>query len=279
LAEKIRLLPEDMQNLMYMRYVLHISPAITEDLLSLPHAKQRVQYAEGLLAYSMGLSESQKISQTCVEKAAEAALSQWMAEYDTENGLEKPSYSHQFREALKEIRAAQTYNRPVVLKRAVAAILVAAMLFAATITANAELRARFFRWLIETFPAFSQFSVGSSEADELNFDTLKNIKIGYIPDGFVLADVFEADPMIVYSYQNAAGNTISINADLPTGSPISFDTEDAEIHQIVLGDQTAYWWEKGNTCFLVWQKDGFSLNLVGEISYEEAVKIAEKIYF
>lgn len=280
LAGKIRLLPEDMQALLCMKYMFRVSPAIAEDLLSLPHAKQRAQFAEGLLTYSMGLSESQKISPSCMEKAAKAALSQWMEGYDTENGLAKPHYSRSFRKALKEIRAVQTYNHPVVIKRAVAAILVAAMLFAAAVTANAELRARFFRWLIETFPAFSQFSVvGSPEADELSFDTLKNIKIGYIPDGFVLTDVFEADPMIVYSYQNADGNTISINADLSTGSPISFDTEGAEIHQIVLSDQTAYRWEKGNTCFLIWQKDGFSLNLVGEISYEEAVKIAKKIYF
>jgi len=280
LVGKIRLLPEDTQNLLCMKYVFHVSPAIAEDLLSYPHAKQRAQYAENLLAYSMGVSESQKISQSCMEKAAKAVLSQWMAEYDTENGLAKPHYSRQFRKALKEIRTAQTYNHPVVLKRAVAIILVAAMIFAATITANAELRARFFRWLIETFPAFSQFSaIDVPQANELSFDTLKNIKIEYIPDGFVLTDVFEADPMIVYSYQDAAGNTLSINADLSTGSPTLFDMEDTEIHQIVLNGQTAYWWEKENTCFLVWQKDGFSLNLVGKISYEEAIKIAEKIYF
>lgn len=38
LAEKIRLPPEDMQDLLCMKYVFQVSPAITEDLLSLPHA-------------------------------------------------------------------------------------------------------------------------------------------------------------------------------------------------------------------------------------------------
>jgi len=280
LEKKIGLLPEQMRSLLFMKYIFHIGPDIAENILSIPYAKQKAQYAEALLAYSLGLSDRQRIAEACMEKSANAALEQLLTEYDTEIVFRRPYYSDKFKKALKEIKAAQKYGNHIALKRTAAAVLIAAVSFAATLTVNADFRARFFHWLVETFPEFSQFStVSEPDAGQPDFEKLKNMEIGYLPEGFVLTDSLEIDPMIVYRYQDASGKTITLNASLPTGSPVLFDTEGIPINQVTIDDQTAYWWEKDGLCYLVWRKEGFEFNLTGKTDHGEAIKIAKNIKF
>ena len=246
--------------------------------LSISDSKQKLRYAEMLLAYSLRLPDNQRISKTSMKQAAGVALGKLMLKNDIAVPAKNPNYSNKFRRRLKDIKAAQYYNGSLSLRRIGIAIVAAIIAFAMTITASAELRARFFDWLVETFPLFSQFGAASTvEPSSSDFERLQNMKLIYIPSGYTLVDTFEADPMIVYRYEDSSGNILSVNARTPTGSPILFDTENTKINEIMYNDQTAYWWYRDGICYFIWQQEGFELNIFGQVSYEKIIKIADNI--
>lgn len=276
LATKILLLPEYMKSLLFLKYIFYFKPKEVERILSISQAKQKLQYAELLLAYLLNLSDMNRISNTCMEKAASQAFSEYNLIGETTSI--KRNYSVKFRKQLKEIKAAQKYRNHITLKRVGIALIAAILSFAMTLTVSAELRERFVSWLVETFPLFSQFtSVSEVQPNQSDFERLRNMRLDYIPYGFVLIDSFEADPMVTYRYEDLSGNFLSINASLSTGSPVLADTEGVNPQNIIFNNQIAYWWEKDDLCYFIWQQDVFELNIVGQISYENAIKIAENI--
>lgn len=278
LTEKILLLPEYMKFLLFMKYIFYFDSNTVENILSIRYAKQKLRYAETLLAYSLRLTDEQFIAKSSMEKAVNVAMDRYMLNYNVDITVKRPHYSNNFRKVLKEIKAAKQCNSHIALKRVGIALIAASMSLLMAISVSAELRSRFFNWLVETFPLFSQFSaVNVLDSEQSDFEQLKHIKLNYIPDGFTLTDLFEADPMIVYSYEDQFGKVLSINASIPTGSPIQFDTEGVQINEVIFNEQIAYWWEKDGFCYLIWQKNGLELNIVGQISYEEALKILENI--
>lgn len=276
LATKILLLPEYMRSLLFLKYIFYFAPNEVERILSISQAKQKLQYAELLLAYLLNLSDMNRISNTCMEKAASQAFSEYNLIGETTSI--KRNYSVKFRKQLKEIKAAQKYRNHITLKRVGIALIAAILSFAMTLTVSAELRERFVSWLVETFPLFSQFtSVSEVQPNQSDFERLRNMRLDYIPNGFVLIDNFEADPMVTYRYEDLSGNFLSINASLSTGSPVLADTEGVNPQKIIFNNQIAYWWEKDDLCYFIWQQDVFELNIIGQISYENVIKIAENI--
>ncbi|ADY55301.1 hypothetical protein Sgly_0960 [Syntrophobotulus glycolicus DSM 8271] len=278
LTEKILLLPEYMRSLLFMKYIFYFDPNVAEEILSIRHAKQKLRYAESLLAYSLRLSDNQCVERTCMEQAVRQALNREISNEDTSIITLKPHYSNKFRNQLKGIKAAQRYSNHLTLKRVGIAIIAVIISFAMTITANAELRMRCFDWLVETFPLFSQFGPANAiESSPSDFERLKNMELNYIPSGFMLIDTFEADPMVVYRYEDSNGKVLTINVSVPTGSPILANTEDTQINEVILNEQIAYWWEKDSFFYFIWQENGFEINIVGQVSYEEILKISKNI--
>ena len=278
LTRKILALPEYMQSLLYAKYIWNLESKASEEIFSVHHAKQKLQYAKSLLAYSLRLTDEQVITDHCMEQATQSAIDSYMKNIGSEVAIKKPQYSDEFKKQLKEIKAAQMNNKPLSLKRVGIAIIAAILSFAMTITVNADLREKFISWLVETFPLFSQFtSVGEVQPNRSDFERLRNMKLNYIPKGFTYISLFEAEPMLVYNYEDSSGKSLSINASLSTGSPILADTEDTQVSEIIFNGQLAYWWEKDGLCYFIWQQDGFELNIVGQISHEEAMKIAKNI--
>lgn len=278
LTEKVILLPESMQALLFMKYIFCLDPNMAEDILSIPHAKQKLRYTEALLAYSLRLPNNQFIAKICMKQAVKDVFNSYMLGNNTDAVILNPHYSSKFRGQLKEIKAVQRYNKPITLKRIGITILAAIISFAMAITASAELRARFFNWMVEIFPQFSQFSATDIlETNPSDFERLKSMKLNYIPSGFTLVDTMESNPIVVYRYEDSSGKFLSVNARLPTGSPILFDTEDIKINEITYNGQVAFWWYSDGICYFIWQQEGFEINLFGQISYEEIIKIAENI--
>lgn len=267
LATKILLLPEYMKSLLFLKYIFYFKPKEVERILSISQAKQKLQYAELLLAYLLKLSDEQCISKACMKKAVRQALNEYMLSNTTKT-ITKPNYSFKFRKQLKDIKASQKNRNHLTLKRVGIALIAAILSFAMTLTVSAELRERFVSWLVETFPLFSQFtSVSGVQPNQSDFERLRNMRLGYIPNGFVLIDNFEADPMVTYRYEDLSGNFLSINASLSTGSPVLADTEGVNPQKIIFNNQIAYWWEKDDLCYFIWQQDVFELNIIGQISY------------
>ena len=277
LSEKILLLPQQLQILLYMRHKFNLGPDAVKNILYIENPKEKLYYAEALLAYTLGLPENHYISKSCLEKASIQALDQYVQTQNTSLTVLKPNYSKKLRNQLSEIKAAQRYNTVVVLKRTWITIVAAIISFIMTISASAELREQFFNWLIERFPLFSQYSV--IDSSPVNFNQLKNMELKYTPIGYVLVEVFEADPIVVYRYENKFQKVLSISARVPNDSPILYDTEGIQINEVNVRGQVAYWWEKNGFCYFIWQKDGIEINIIGQIGLEDAIRIAKNIKF
>lgn len=278
LTLKILVLPEHMKALLFARYLWKLTPSECEDLYSISHAKPKLRYVQALLAFSLRLPESHCISDKTMGKAVSSALDRYMEKDDTEVLVKKPRYSKKFRKALKEIKAVRAYDSYVPLRRIGITVIAAIIGFVMTLTVSAGLRERFFHWIVETFPLFSQFSVDTIiPSNNEDFKRIKNLSIQYIPNGFALMDTFEVEPMVVYNFENSRGQTYDISVSMPNGSPMLLDSENKKINGIEFKEQPAYWWEKDDIFYFIWQQGGFECSIIGQISYDEAVKTAENI--
>lgn len=95
----------------------------------------------------------------------------------------------------------------------------------------------------------------------------------YIPEGFSITkeDEFGAD------YENADGKIITYFQLSATGT-LLLDSENAEIFKpIKIRGQDGLIIVKGGVVTLAWQEEEYFFNIIGEISKEEAFKIAESV--
>lgn len=95
----------------------------------------------------------------------------------------------------------------------------------------------------------------------------------YIPEGFSIAKEDEAG----IDYENSNGDII-IFLQLAANGTLLLDSENAELTKpIKIKGQDGLIIIKGGVVTLAWQEDDYFFNIIGEISKEEAFKIAESV--
>ena len=275
LARKIGVLPTEYKNILFFRYCFGFSAIDTEKMLQIENAAGKWRYILKMLSVFMGVKDD-VIDESSMKKAAQLALLQYTA-YDDYEEQRNPRYSRAFRRKLKEIGSAQKSSNIIMLiaNRVAIFVLVCAVSFCTVLAANAQVREKFFHWIVETFPQFSSF-IPQSDDENAGPGDWSSVQIGYVPEGFALVNRLEGKAMVVYEYSSGDGRTISVLLKT-TVSPIQLDTENADIREIPMENQTAYTWEADGFAYLVWQWNGMQGSIVAETSSEEVLKIAENI--
>lgn len=276
LSHKISALPVEYMNIVFFRYYFEFSPSDTSDILKIDNVVGKLRYIKKMLSIFMNLGDF-IIDDSSMKEASITALQRYASTNEFETML-KPHYSTEFRRKLKVIKAAQSIPNmmKLMIKRVAVFILVCAISFSTAIAANAELRERFFHWVIDTFPQFSIFMSHSSEMKD-NKDALQELTVRYTPDGFKLADTHELHGMLIYDYLDD-DKRLTIKFLLSnSGKRSYYDTEDAEVREFILKDSTAYTWQKGELTYLIWSQDNIECHVIAQLSYEEVLKIAENI--
>jgi len=280
LAQKILALPEEYIGLLFLKYIFHSDDATIENILDITNIKGHMVFVEEILCGSLQLADTVSIHQGSMEKACKVALPRYIGSVINTAPPISHMYSHRFRKALKLIKSAQRKPRlfVTIAKRVAVFFMVIIIAFATTLAVNAKLREEFFRWLVNTFPQFSEFiAVDVVNTPNISFDILKTYSPGYIPEGFTEYDVLAIDPAIIYEYRNVQGQSITIQGKLPDESAMIFDTEDTEIEAISILGNSGYCWDREGLHYLVWQQDGFEFSIVTDLDKDIAIQIAQSI--
>lgn len=276
LVKKIKLLPFEYQNILFFRYYFNNTPSETEEILEIQNVKGKLHYVKKLLSDIMNLN-GLWIDDQSIEKACKIALLEEMENYNNCEILQKPDYSYKFRQKLKDIKIAQKSKVITIAERIVVFALICILSFSAIVAVNAEIREKFFEWIIEIFPDFSIFS-SQGTGDDSSSIQLSNYKINYIPTGFKLMDIKEGNEILIYNYAAEGNQKLSIKlfASSKKGK-FYYDTEDAKMKSIIFNGFQAYTWQTDEMIYLVWYQEGIEFHISGNIDKEEIFKVAKNI--
>lgn len=263
LSKKILLLPHQGIVLLLSRYCFRLSPEETEMFFHLENAKGRFRFYKELLSSSMGVEAGCMISDDTFGKACHITLKDYLhneLEADTDDKVGGNSRTHiAFRKVWKTV--------------AVAAITLT-LLFSTCMVANAQFRERVISWVIETFEKYSIFELHGDELDEPQ--DLTEYQAGYLPDGAILQDTTKQPTVILYEYAISGAERFEIMIS-QSDNRVYFDTENTEIEPFDKDGVTGYFFQKDDTSYICFERDGCFFSVYGSIDTDELVKIAAGI--
>ncbi len=146
----------------------------------------------------------------------------------------------------------------------VAAILVALLLSAFVFPSSRESA-------LSNLNAFSKFKITEDNKNSVNGE----IKVGYIPEGFVLSQIMESGKQKMYRYNNSNGDFFTILKCTST-LEMNFNTEFFDTEEIIV-DNMNYTYCQGNEGInnLVWTKFDYVYRISGSLDLNQLVKIAK----
>ncbi len=163
------------------------------------------------------------------------------------------------------------------LKRVALAAGIAAILFTTAFALSETVRANTMNLLIQVFETNTEFRFsGSSEL------VAPQCSVGWVPEGYALADRAEDGFCIRYEYQNDENTRIVIACRNAKDLVVGIDTEDAEVTHIEVKGCPAMLIKKGSEFQLVWtaKDNSIFINIVGDnISREDILRIADELRY
>jgi hypothetical protein len=237
----------------------------------------KLLYSEHVLSIGLGFSEATRVGRQSLSSACRNAL----VEYTKHDGVElPPHYSRSFMKVMRKIKAVHNRPKPIyrILQRAAIFLVVFGISFGIAISVNAELRESVFRWIVETFPQFSKFSLQADQStEEPSYEELLLYKPTFIPDGYVEVPIDNFPPDVYYIYEDDEGNILAIIGCVPGSGPISLNTEGVSPEITTFRGEEAFYWNKDGITYLSLVIDGYQFSISGQISRDIIVNIAENI--
>ena len=153
--------------------------------------------------------------------------------------------------------------------KAVRIILVAAILVALLLSAFVFPSSR--ESALSNINVFSKFKITEDNKNSVN----REIKVGYIPEGFELVENHTAGKQTICKYKSNSEEMFTI-WKCTSSMEMNFDTENFITEEIIV-DNMKYTYCQGNEGInnLVWTKFDYIYRIDGALSKEEMVKIAK----
>lgn len=278
LVQKIFFLPLEYRNILFLRYYFKSTDFEIDKILGVENTKNKLLYIQKMVSLLMGF-ENSWIDNLSIKKACALALAKDIKEYENIKNLCQPNYSSSFRRKLKDINIKKISIKMLMLiaKRVAVFILVCILSFSVCLAVNADVREKFFSWIIETFPEFSIF-IPQDANNNTKTIQLTSLNINYIPVGFELVDTHEGRKMLIYFYSSENNQKFDIKLFASSdGGKSYYDTENAEIKEFIFKGNEAYMWETNKMTYLIWHQDGIECHISGNLSKDEVLKVAENI--
>lgn len=126
------------------------------------------------------------------------------------------------------------------------------------------------------FPTHDSYSFSTGSDVEFN----KNIRLGYVPEGYELRSVYYMGNSALLSYE-FNDSYIYFNYSLADGSSITVDNEKLNFAEITGKHTTYYYYSSSDNDYstVIWFDKGYAYCIDAQISQDEFVKIAESIIF
>lgn len=278
LARKIALLPSEYRNILFFHYCFSSNSNETDRVLEIENAISKLPYVQKMLSGLMGL-EDLWIDEGSMQKASQIVLTEMTKDYENVEVPRRPDYSKEFRRKLKAVKIKRNPKSMLMLitKRVAVFIMVCILSISAALMVSVEAREKMLGWIIQVYPEFSIFTQQNIN-DDNDLVKLTDLRINYIPEGFELMDIHQGRKMLIYDYLSADNKVLTIKFSDPSGEGKSYyDTEGAEIDEIMFKDSGAYMWETDVMAYLIWHQDGIECHISGNLNKEEIIRVADNI--
>lgn len=203
------------------------------------------------------------------EKACEMSLNDWLATIPEIVPEAEYTKNHEkWKRKLFNKMRDNRYHR--FTTKTVKVLMIAAVLSALLLTAFVIPSSR--EYIIDNFDIFSRYQLTESNDNSVNGE----ITVGYIPEGFELAEKHINSKWVAYDYFNG-NDRISI---LKCSSiiKVDFDTENGTIEDIVMDGQIYTCFVDSNGfCNLMWTKNDYVYQIHSFLSKDELLKIAKLV--
>jgi len=195
--------------------------------------KGKLRYVEHILSTGMGFSEANRIGRESLQRACTVALDEYIK---VESPVIHPKYSQKFKNKMRELKVVRDRPKYIgVLQKVAIVFVMLGISFGIVFGANAQLRERVNRWITQTFPQFSEFTLAADPAITTSFEQLQLFRPTFIPDGYFLETTFELYPSVYLDYISSERHMLTIIGHLPGDSTIAMSSEDAEVEIFLLG--------------------------------------------
>lgn len=206
-----------------------------------------------------------KLAEACV-----LSFNDWIATFPEEMPKAECSKEHiRWRKKLFDKMRNGYYHR--FTSKTVKIILVAAILTALLLSAFAFPSSR--ETIVDNFDIFSTYKITKDNNNYVN----NEIKVGYIPEGYVLESNESIGKNVLYKYVNENGDYLTILKH-SSSYKVEFNTEKVETKEIVVdGIKYVYCSSNKGINSIIWSKNDYVYHIDSSLDYEILKNIAQSI--
>jgi len=208
---------------------------------------------------------------------AEAAILSELEKSAEENPhVFSSKFQHRMQKLLRDEKRSPVMRTFLRGSKHVAIVALVLLTVALTITMSVEaLRNRFLQVVTQLFERYTSISFSiEGETDE---DILKAVESDVIPEGYVETECFQSDYELFIVYANEAGEEILYHQLLMTTGEYVYDSEQAKLSELMIGDIMVAIAEKNGRIHLVWMDEKNLYNLMGYGEKEDLISMAKNI--
>jgi len=282
LAHRLLHIPTDYLTVLFMKYYFRLSNDDIAEFTDKRHINGHLHYINEMLCAIMELPEKSYLHSDTLKSACRMAMIKYCMSAPEGAIVLEPKYSNKFRKALKMIPAVKPPpSLIIVIARRVAVFaLVMLVSFSAALAVNAEMRARFFEWVRNTFQQFTEFGAvhPSGAIDVEDYAELLLMRPHHIPEGFrLLAEPFFSPTFAERIYINDLEERIIFTVSIPYGTLQAHDTEGAVVEVTEFLGQPAFIWGNQGITYFIWQQDGMECSIVSNLPKTVVIEIANSV--
>lgn len=147
-------------------------------------------------------------------------------------------------------------------------LIIAALISSMTTTAFAIPQSR--EYIIRKLFNHSSYTI----KDVSNMETVSDLTVGYIPNGFELLDYYESKDIYSYEFYNDDYFIIVTKSTLKNKT--NFDTENYNYEKVIINNIEYIFYHNINSHGVIWNNNQYIFSIDSNLSKEEILKIAEK---
>ncbi len=175
---------------------------------------------------------------------------------------------------------------PKILNKVAVAMLALVILFSTAMLTVDAFRIRVLNLLISTEPKYTSFQLEDNNGDEQDNDNaivnLTNTYVPtYVPEGYIVSNLSDTSTAKRITFSNTLDESLFlIYTEYTSANSIAVDTENASsTEKVNINDQNGTISVKDSIVSVAWVMDDHLFTVQGNLSNEEAIKIAEGVKF
>lgn len=229
-----------------------------------------------------------KIFEAYLEYAGACHIEKMLEEMDADQEeIDKISPSNQFSLSMKKFIRRKNFSTKInrgikkaktILPKIAVFFMIIILSFATLLTTVEAARVRFFNFMIAVNKKYTRIQVNTlppkRENEELDIQVL--VEVLYLPEGFQLKNIENLGLIKIIYFSDEKGQEIEF-VQVPNGAGAQYDTEDADVKEIIINGYNGLLIQKNGLVTIVWHDSLYTYDIVGRIDAAELLKMAESV--